>query len=126
LLEKIRQRGLLAGIALNPPTPVEALGKGLDTCDLVLVMSVMPGFGGQTFDRRALDKLSDLRPRIGDRTLLAVDGGVNEETIGDAVSAGAQLLVVGSALMGSDDYRATLGNLRRAYETRTYEAASRE
>lgn len=126
LLRKIQERGLLAGVALNPPTPVEAVIGCLDACDLVLVMSVMPGFGGQTFDPRALDKLSHLRREVGDDVLLAVDGGVNELTAVDAVEAGAQLLVVGSAIFQSDDYVETIAQLRRCYETGTHEATTRD
>lgn len=126
LLEKIKQRGLLAGIALSPPTPLEALDDCLEACDLVLVMSVLPGFGGQTFEPSALEKLRSLRAKVQDRVLVGVDGGVNEQTIGDAVEAGAQLLVVGSAIFGSPDYREAVDRLRGCYEARTYEATSRD
>jgi ribulose-phosphate 3-epimerase len=111
VLEKIRSLGGSAGLAINPPTPVSAIRHCLDVCDLVLVMSVMPGFGGQEFDRRALDKLRELRPLVGDDVLLEIDGGVHESTIGDCTAAGAQLLVVGSAIFKSRDYAAAIDGL---------------
>lgn len=111
VLEKIRSLGASAGLAINPPTPVSAIQHCLDACDLVLVMSVMPGFGGQAFDRRALDKLKELRPLAGDEVLLEIDGGVHETTIADCTAAGAQLLVVGSAIFKSNDYAAAIGGL---------------
>jgi len=111
VLEKIRSLGGSAGLAINPPTPVSAIRHCLDVCDLVLVMSVMPGFGGQEFDRRALDKLRELRPLVGDDVLLEIDGGVHESTIGDCTAAGAQLLVVGSAIFKSHDYAAAIDGL---------------
>jgi pentose-5-phosphate-3-epimerase len=77
----------------------------------VLVMSVMPGFGGQQFDRRALDKLRELRPLVGPDVLLEIDGGVHESTIADCTAAGAQLLVVGSGIFKSGDYAAAVGHL---------------
>ena len=111
VLEKIRSLGASAGLAINPPTPVSAIWNCLDVCDLVLVMSVMPGFGGQEFDRRALDKLRELRPLAGDDVLLEIDGGVHESTISACTAAGAQLLVVGSAIFKSHDYAAAIGGL---------------
>lgn len=111
VLEKIRELGGSAGLAINPPTPVSAIRHCLDLCDLVLVMSVMPGFGGQEFDRRALGKLRELRPLIGDEVLLEIDGGVHESTIADCTAAGAQLLVVGSAIFKTEDYAAAIDNL---------------
>lgn len=111
VLEKIRSLGASAGLAINPPTPVSAIRHCLEACDLVLVMSVMPGFGGQEFDRRALGKLKELRPLVGDDVLLEIDGGVHETTIADCTAAGAQLLVVGSAIFKSNDYAAAIGEL---------------
>jgi ribulose-phosphate 3-epimerase len=104
VLEEIRQSGAAVGISLNPPTPIESLDGCLDLCDLVLVMSVMPGFGGQKFDPAALEKLRRLRSSAGDRLLLSVDGGVNLETVGICYEAGADLFVAGSALFSQKDY----------------------
>lgn len=104
LLEEIRALGAGAGISLNPPTPVETLDACLDLCDLVLVMSVMPGFGGQTFDAVALEKLRHLRSSLGSRVLLSVDGGLNLDTVGRCAEAGADLFVTGSALFSQNNY----------------------
>ncbi len=111
LLEEIRVHGAGAGLALNPPTPVTSIESALPSCDFVLVMSVMPGFGGQQFDEVALEKLRAIRGKAGDSVLLEVDGGVNEETITACVEAGADLLVVGSAITGQDDYQANFSRL---------------
>ncbi len=104
VLAQIRSAGCAAGLAFNPPTPVSALTPHLDHCDLLLAMSVMPGFGGQALDERALEKLRQLRTSIGDRITLEVDGGVNEETIAACAEAGADLLVAGSAIFNHEDY----------------------
>ncbi|MBU4273246.1 MAG: ribulose-phosphate 3-epimerase [Planctomycetes bacterium] len=104
LLEEIRSLGAGAGISLNPPTPVDSLEGCLDLCDLVLVMSVMPGFGGQEFDPAAPDKLRRLRELAGPDVLLSVDGGVSRDTAGTCVEAGADILVTGSALFSENDY----------------------
>ncbi len=104
LLEEIRSLGAGAGISLNPPTPVDSLEGCLDLCDLVLVMSVMPGFGGQEFDPAAPDKLRRLRELAGPDVLLSIDGGVNRDTAGICVEAGADMLVIGSALFSENDY----------------------
>lgn len=104
ILQEIRALGAGAGISLNPPTPVSRLEGCLDLCDLVLVMSVMPGFGGQVFDAVALDKLRQLRAAVGSDVLLEVDGGVNRETVGSCAAAGADLFVAGSALFSQSDY----------------------
>lgn len=111
LLEKIRDLGAVAGLAINPPTPVDVLHDCLDVCDQVLVMSVMPGFGGQKFDRVALDKLRAVRQMAGPDVLLEIDGGVNQTTVPESVAAGAQLLVVGSGIFKHHDYQAALGQL---------------
>lgn len=111
LLEKIHQLGACAGLSLNPPTPVSAVEPYLAHCDLVLTMSVMPGFGGQEFDPVALSKLRLLREKAGSGVLLSVDGGVNSDTIGQCAEAGAELLVVGTALFEHSDYRRRLAEL---------------
>ena len=111
VLERIRRLGAAAGLAINPPTPVEAIRHCLDVCDLVLVMSVMPGFGGQKFDPVALEKLRSLRGQVGPDVLLEIDGGVNHETIPQGVAAGAQMLVIGSGIFKQHDYQAALADL---------------
>jgi len=118
LLSEIRSLGAGAGISLNPPTPVGALAGCLDLCDLVLVMSVMPGFGGQTFDPSALDKLRRLKANVSPGTLLSVDGGVNLTTAGQCVEAGADLLVAGSALFSQADYTRFIADMKGLAHTR--------
>jgi ribulose-phosphate 3-epimerase len=120
LLRQIRALGAAAGLSLNPPTPVEAIEDCLDDCDLVLVMSVMPGFGGQEFDPVALEKLRRLRAMARPELLLSVDGGLNRDNIGLCAEAGADLFVTGSALFSQDDYRRTMTEftaLARAYKS---------
>lgn len=111
LLEEIRSLGAVPGLAVNPPTPLDNVLPALPLCDFVLVMSVMPGFGGQKFDPVAYDKLRTLRKQGGDDLLLEVDGGVKATNIADCVSAGADLLVAGSAITGNEDYRASYQEL---------------
>ncbi len=113
ILQQIRQLGAASGIALNPDTAITTLDDCLDVCDLVLVMSVPAGFGGQKFHEVALEKLAYLRQRVDDHTLLEVDGGVNATTIERCARAGAQLFVAGSAVFGSDDYGQAIQQLDR-------------
>jgi ribulose-phosphate 3-epimerase len=103
LLTRLRERGVGAGIALNPDTPVSAIAGCLDLCDLVLVMSVQAGFGGQKFNPVALEKLQEVR-KLAPHVLLEIDGGINTQTIAQSARAGAQLFVVGSAIFGQPDY----------------------
>ncbi len=102
---------MAAGIAVNPATPLKTIEGCLDACDMVLVMSVPAGFGGQSFDEIALEKLRRIRQLAGPGLLLEVDGGVNATTIERCAEAGAQLFVVGSAIFQSDDYRAVFERL---------------
>jgi len=113
-LAAIADLGPRAHLALSPGTPVEAVEPWLDVCDGVLVMSVEPGFGGQSFNPVALDKLArlaTLRARRGGSFRLAVDGGISNETIGPAAAAGAELIVAGSAVVRSDDYARSIAEL---------------
>jgi ribulose-phosphate 3-epimerase len=114
LLERIRGLGAAAGLSLNPPTPLEGVERHLDLCDLVLVMSVMPGFGGQEFDPVALEKLRRLRALSGGRVLLSVDGGINPESISRCAEAGAELFVVGTAFFSHPNYALRLAELTQA------------
>ena len=114
-VQLIKSLGKKAGVSLNPATPVETLDVVLDDLDLVLVMSVNPGFGGQSFIPSALDKIRALRQRITQRGLateLEVDGGVKIDNIREVVAAGADVLVAGSAVFNTDDYAATITALR--------------
>jgi len=114
-LQFIRSIGKKAGVSLNPATPESVVEYVLDKLDLILVMSVNPGFGGQSFIAAQLDKIRRLRQMIGDRPIdLEVDGGVNTETIKDVIDAGANVVVAGSAVFKGDDYAATIAALRAA------------
>jgi ribulose-phosphate 3-epimerase len=110
ILESIRSRGAIAGLALNPATPLDNLDGLLEACDLLLVMSVDAGFGGQKFNPVALEKLR-AASRLYPDLLLEVDGGINRDTIGDCFRAGARLFVVGSAIFGQADYRVAMERL---------------
>ncbi len=115
----IREHGCRPGLVLNPATPLDYLDYTLDELDMVLIMSVNPGFGGQKFIRSALDKLAAARRRIdaaGRPIRLEIDGGVKVENIGEIARAGADTFVAGSAIFGSGDYRATLRAMRAAIE----------
>lgn len=114
-LQVIRSLGKKAGVSLNPATPEGVLAYVLDRLDLILVMSVNPGFGGQSFMPSQLEKIRRIRQMIGDRPIeLEVDGGINTDTIVDVVAAGADVLVAGSAVFKGDDYAKTIGALRAA------------
>lgn len=117
LLEKLRSLGALAGLAYNPATPLSAIADYLDACDLVLTMSVSPGFGGQAFQSVALEKIRQLSALVGQRVLLEVDGGVNASTIGQCAEAGAQLHVVGSAIFSQPNYGQSVAMLTRLAKT---------
>jgi ribulose-phosphate 3-epimerase len=114
-LQTIRALGKQAGVALNPGTPVGAIEPVLDELDLVLVMSVNPGFGGQRFIEASLDKIRRARAVLAGRAVhLEVDGGINAEIAPKVVAAGADVLVAGSAIFGQPDYAAAIARLRPA------------
>ncbi len=117
----IRDSGCQAGLVFNPATPLEWMDHVLDKLDLVLLMSVNPGFGGQSFIAEALNKLAHARAKIdahakasGRRILLEIDGGVKVDNIGSIAAAGADTFVAGSAIFGAKDYKATIGAMKRA------------
>ncbi len=115
-VQLIRSLGKKAGVSINPATPVSTLEVILDELDLVLVMSVNPGFGGQSFIPACLPKIEALRREIERRGLtveLEVDGGVKTDNIGQIVAAGADVLVAGSAVFNTSDYRVTIDTLKR-------------
>ena len=112
-LQVIRSLGKKAGVSLNPGTAESVIEHVLHRLDLILVMSVNPGFGGQSFIPAQLEKIRRVRAMIGDRPIhLQVDGGVNAETAPLVVEAGADVLVAGSAVFGGTDYRRTIDALR--------------
>ena len=117
----IREQGCKAGLVFNPATPLDWLMHVIDRIDLVLIMSVNPGFGGQSFIPHALDKLRSARKlvdaameRTGREILLEVDGGVKPDNIGAIAAAGADTFVAGSAIFGQRDYKATIARMRAA------------
>jgi ribulose-phosphate 3-epimerase len=115
-VQLIHSLGKKAGVSLNPATPVSTLEVILDELDLVLLMSVNPGFGGQNFIPSCLPKIEALRKEIDRRGLhieLEIDGGVKPSNIAAIAGAGADVFVAGSAVFGSPDYRATIAELRR-------------
>ena len=117
ILVQIREAGAKAGVALNPSTPPEVLEYVLEDLDLVLVMSVNPGFGGQSFIPTAYEKIRRLRTLLGGRdVLVSVDGGVKTDNAGPLARAGATVLVAGSSIFGAPDPGAAVAALRSASE----------
>ncbi|MEO8486297.1 MAG: ribulose-phosphate 3-epimerase [Betaproteobacteria bacterium] len=119
----IRESGSRPGLVFNPSTPLDWLDWTIDKLDLVLLMSVNPGFGGQSFLPATLAKLAEARERVdaarertGREILLEVDGGVKVENIGAIAKAGADTFVAGSAIFGANDYRATIAAMRAAVD----------
>jgi len=116
-IELIREHGCKPGLVFNPATPLDYLDYTLDKLDMVLIMSVNPGFGGQKFIPAALRKLADARKRIdasGRAVRLEIDGGVKVDNIAEIAKAGADTFVAGSAVFGSSDYGATVKAMRAA------------
>jgi len=118
-LAQIREAGARACAVLNPASPPESVEWVLEQCDQILVMTVNPGFGGQSFIDSCLGKIETLRRRIDERGLdvaLEVDGGIAPGTAGPAARAGADVLVAGTAVFGAEDYAAAIAGLRREAE----------
>ncbi len=116
-IELIREHGCKPGLVLNPATPIDFLDYTLSKLDLVLLMSVKPGFGGQKFIPSVLDKVRAVRKRIdalGKPIRLEIDGGVKVDNIGEIARAGADMFVAGSAIFGAKDYQATIAAMRAA------------
>ena len=114
-LARIRELGCAAGVALNPSTPIDVVGDVLDKLDLLLVMSVNPGFGGQQFIHRAIDRIAQARSMLdaaGCAAVLEVDGGINRQTIAECWRAGASAFVAGNAVFAAADPRREIGELR--------------
>src|SRR5512147_3090038 len=114
-LQLIRDHGCKSGLVFNPATPLDYLRYVIDKVDMILLMSVNPGFGGQSFIREALDKLREARHIIdgsGRAIRLEIDGGVKVDNIGEIAAAGADTFVAGSAIFGAKDYQATIAAMR--------------
>ena len=121
----IREHGCKAGLVFNPATPLDYLDHVMDKVDLVLIMSVNPGFGGQSFIRAALPKIAEARRRIdasGRAIWLEVDGGVKADNIAEAARAGADTFVAGSAIFGEKDRKAAIGRMREELKRATMKA----
>jgi ribulose-phosphate 3-epimerase len=116
-LQRIRELGCAAGVALNPATPLESVREAIPMLDLLLVMTVNPGFGGQEFIPHSIDKVGRARALLettGSRATLEVDGGINRETIADVHAAGADTFVAGNAIFASKDPKGEIAALRAA------------
>jgi ribulose-phosphate 3-epimerase len=116
-IQAIRSKGVKAGLVFNPATPLDVLDWTIDDLDLILIMSVNPGFGGQSFIDSALRKVELVRKRIdasGKDIRLEVDGGIKPDNIARVASAGADTFVAGSAIFGKPDYRAVIDSMRAA------------
>ena len=116
-IQSIKERGIRAGVTLNPATPLSAVEPILPEVDLLLIMSVNPGFGGQKFIPSVMEKIKAARRMIDAKGLkveLEVDGGLKVENVGAISSAGADIFVAGSAIFGSKDYKETIAKMRKA------------
>ncbi len=119
-LQLIKSKGCLAGLVLNPATPLSLIEPVLHQLDMLLLMSVNPGFGGQSFIPYTLDKLREARAhidRLGLETRLEIDGGVNVNNIADIAKAGADTFVAGSAIFNQPDYAEVIRQMRKALES---------
>lgn len=117
LIQNVKELGVKAAVALNPSTSLSAIEEILDELDMILIMSVNPGFGGQKFISSALNKIERLRAILNQRNLavdIQVDGGINEGTAAQVVAAGANVLVAGSAIYGSADMARTIQILKKS------------
>lgn len=114
LAAKIREAGMTAGLAINPPTPVEAILPHLEAFDMILIMSIMPGFSGQSFRMEILDRARMIKALLRDDQRLEVDGGVNAQTVEACRDAGFDLLVAATAIFKSLDYAEAITMLRGA------------
>lgn len=114
ILSEIRQAGRKAGLALNPGTPVSAVMPYVENCDLMLVMSVEPGFGGQAFMPESVAKVAALRRLAGDHITISIDGGIAEDTIAAPYDSGADVFVAGSSIFNHQDYGAAVRRLIEA------------
>ena len=115
LLEEIRSQGVMAGISVKPNTPIEEVYPYLEACDMVLVMTVEPGFGGQKLIPETIEKVRKLKAETEKRGIhieIQVDGGINEANAGELISAGATILVAGSSVFSSSDRRRAINALR--------------
>jgi ribulose-phosphate 3-epimerase len=119
LLEEIKAMGIQAGISINPNTPWQEIKDVLDIVDMVLIMSVYPGFGGQKYIREAADKMKEMYDYITANNLnvdIGIDGGISLDTVKDAAKKGANVIIAGSCVFGADDPVKMIDELRMAAE----------
>lgn len=114
LIKKIHDKGITAGVSIKPATPAKVIEKYAHTCEMILVMTVEPGFGGQSFMDDAAQKCKEIRKMVGESTRIQVDGGIAPETSGIVVSYGADTLVAGSAVFGKQDRKAAIEHILAA------------
>lgn len=115
-LALIKEHGCKCGVVISPETPADAVRPYIKECDLVLVMSVHPGFGGQKFIPSALDKLrqiKEMRDELNPKCIIEIDGGITSQNVNEAKMAGAEAIVAGSAIFGSADPKATIEEMRK-------------
>lgn len=111
VLKQIRDAGRLAGLAINPDTPIEKIQPHLDEVDVVLVMSVHPGFGGQSFIPGSTDRVKQIRQLLGSDKHVSIDGGIGPATIAQVAQAGADVFVAGSSIFDHSDYRSAINEM---------------
>ncbi len=115
MIKKIHDHNMRAGVSINPATSAEKVRDALKDADMVLIMSVVPGFGGQKFMGEVLDKVKEIRKMpYGDKIVIEIDGGINKETAPLAAKAGVDILVAGSAIFGKPSYKKAISEIRRA------------
>jgi len=119
LLNKIRAAEAVAGLAINPGTSISEIEQAIPNCDLLLVMSVEPGFGGQSFIESSVDKIQQLRNQVPENMLISVDGGIGLQTIPQTSVAGANIFVAGSSVFDTSDYREALFQLLELADRKT-------
>lgn len=115
-LSRIKEHGCKCGVVISPETSADAVRPYIEECDLVLVMSVHPGFGGQKFIPSALDKLrqiKEMRDELNPKCIIEIDGGITSQNVNEAKMAGAEAIVAGSAIFGSADPKATIEEMRK-------------
>ena len=120
VINLIKDRGIKAGVAINPDTHEKTVEKLLESIDILLVMAVYPGFSGQAFKKNVCDKLKKLREMAPENLDIEVDGGIKPETIPDAASAGANVFAAATSIFAKDDYKEAIEELRRKAQENSY------
>ena len=120
VINLIKDRGIKAGVAINPDTHEKTVEKLLESIDILLVMTVYPGFSGQAFKKYVCDKLKKLREMAPENLDIEVDGGIKPETIPDAASAGANVFAAATSIFAKDDYKEAIEDLRRKAQENSY------